>query len=236
MINPTKNPECEVCQIKGHCVFSDLESCYMSEISENKGFNFYKKGSTIFHENNYPLGIYGIYEGKVKVYKTAETGKEHILRLAKEGDALGYRALISGEKYEVSTMALEDCRVCFIPKNLFLETLKKSNNLTNKVIELLSFDLKTAELKIADLAQKSVKERVAETILLLKNFYGMEKDEKTINVALSREDLANLVGTATETLIRSLSEFKKNKVVGLKGKKIVILNAKLLQRMANLFD
>lgn len=96
--------------------------------------------------------------------------------------------------------------------------------------------LKLAESKIADLAQKTVKERVAETILMLKQFYGMEKDEKTINVSLSREDLANLVGTATETLIRSLSEFKKKKIIDLKGKKIIILNNRLLESIANIFD
>ncbi|GAB4397184.1 MAG: Crp/Fnr family transcriptional regulator [Microscillaceae bacterium] len=227
---------CQACEVRGKCIFSDLEMCYLDEVSEAKNFNHYKKGSVIFHENNYPLGLYGVSQGKVKMYKTAETGKEHIIRLAKEGDVLGYRSLISGEKYEISAMALEDCYVCFVPKNVFMETLHKSHNLTEKVMELLTSDLRVAEEKITDLAQKTVKERLAETILMLKQFYGLEKDGKTINVTLSREDLANLVGTATETLIRSLSEFKKNEVIDLKGKKILILNFKLLERIANNFD
>ena len=217
-------------------MFSELENCHLEELTRQKGYNTYKKGSFIFHENNYPVGIYGVYTGRVKLFKTAESGKEHILRLAREGDVLGYRSLITGEKYEMSAMALEDCHVCFIPKNLFLETFRLSKNLTGRIMELLASELKNAEEKIADLAQKSVKERVAETILMLKQFYGLEKDQKTINTALSREDLANLVGTATETLIRSLSEFKKNKVIDLKGKKISILNSKLLERMANTYD
>ncbi len=236
MSSPLKPPRCEECQVRGACLFSDLENCHLEKISDAKNINYYKKGSVIFHENNYPLGLYGLYQGKAKMYKTSEMGKEHILRLAKEGDVLGYRALISSEKYEVSAMALEDCHICFVPKNLFLETLKHSPKLTDKVLNILTNDLRVAEEKIADLAQKTVKERVAETILLLKNFYGLEKDEKTINVNLSREDLANLVGTATETLIRSLSEFKKNKVIELKGKKIVMLNFKLLKRIANNYD
>jgi CRP/FNR family transcriptional regulator, polysaccharide utilization system transcription regulator len=236
MNNTLNVPNCEACQIRGKCLFADLENCYLEEISERRNVNQYKKGSIIFHENNYPLGLYGIYNGKVKLYKTAETGKEYILRLAKEGDVLGYRSLISGEKYEVSAMALEDCQVCFVPKQVFMDVLRQSHNLTEKIIAILSCDLKSAQTKVADLAQKSVKERVAETILMLKQFYGLETDGKTINVTLSREDLANLVGTATETLIRSLSEFKKNKVIDLKAKKIAILNEKLLERMANNYD
>lgn len=229
----SKVPDCDVCEVRGECVFSSLESCYLHEISSQKNINVYRKGSIIFHENNYPLGLFGIYQGKVKVYKTAETGKEHILRLAREGDVLGYRSLVSGEKYEVSAMALEDCRVCFIPKNLFMSTLQKSNNLTSKLMDMLTHDLAAAECKIADMAQKTVKERVAETLLMLRNFYGYEEDQKTINVSLSREDIANLVGTATETLIRSLSEFKKNEIIELKGKKISLLNVKLLDKIAN---
>jgi CRP/FNR family transcriptional regulator len=236
MNTQVKAPDCSICEIRGKCMFSELENCHLEELTRQKGYNTYKKGSFIFHENNYPVGIYGVYTGRVKLFKTAESGKEHILRLAREGDVLGYRSLITGEKYEMSAMALEDCHVCFIPKNLFLETFRLSKNLTGRIMELLASELKNAEEKIADLAQKSVKERVAETILMLKQFYGLEKDQKTINTALSREDLANLVGTATETLIRSLSEFKKNKVIDLKGKKISILNSKLLERMANTYD
>lgn len=231
-----KNPVCEKCEAHGKCLFSDLENDLLKTISDQKNCNFYSKGDMIFREGNYPLGLFGIHKGKVKISKTSEMGKEHILRLASEGDVLGYRSLISAEKYEVSAIALEDCHICFIPKNLFLQTVKDSHNLTNKIVELLSSDLKAAENKIADLAQKTVKERVAETIIMLKNFYGMEKDQKTINVSLSREDLANLVGTATETLIRSLSEFKSNKIIDLKGKKIIILNFKLLESIANNFD
>ncbi len=233
MSSPVKPPNCKECEVRGACLFSTLESCHLEIISDAKNINFYKKGSVIFHENNYPLGLYGLYKGKAKLYKTSEMGKEHILKLAKEGDTLGYRALISSEKYEVSAMAIEDCHICFIPKNLFLETLKVSPRLTDNVMALLTGDLRVAEEKIADLAQKTVKERVAETIISLKNFYGLDQDEKTINVNLSREDLANLVGTATETLIRSLSEFKKNKIIELKGKKIIIQNIKLLQSIAN---
>lgn len=233
--NP-KNPSCETCRMRHKGIFSNLDRERLMEVSTQKSCNLYRKGDMIFHEGNYPLGLFSIYSGKVKVFKTSETGKDHILRLAGAGEPLGYRSLVSGEKYEVSAAVLEDTRVCFVPKALFMNTLQGSSNLTNRVMEFLTKDLKLAESKIADLAQKTVKERVAETILMLKQFYGMESDEKTINVSLSREDLANLVGTATETLIRSLSEFKKNEIIDLKGKKIIIQNAKVLEKIANIFD
>lgn len=231
-----KNAVCEKCESRGKCLFANIEHCYLDEVSDTKNVNFYKKGSIIFHENNYPLGLYGIFEGKVKIYKTTDMGKDHILRLAKNGDVLGYRSLISGDKYEATAESLEDTYVCFIPKTYFMELMRKSKNLTARIMEVLSVDLKAAENKVADMAQKNVKERVAETVLMLKNFYGMEEDERTIKVNLSREDLANLVGTATETLIRSLSEFKKHQVLGLKGKKIEILNYKVLKSLANNYD
>lgn len=236
MHNNPKNPSCEACKMRHKGIFANLERDRLSEISTQKSCNLYRKGDMIFHEGNYPLGLFAIYSGKVKVFKTSETGKDHILRLAGSGEALGYRSLVSGEKYEVSAAVLEDTRVCFVPKSLFLGTLQDSSNLANRVMEFLTKDLKLAESKIADLAQKTVKERVAETILMLKQFYGLENDDKTINVSLSREDLANLVGTATETLIRSLSEFKKKEIIDLKGKKIIILNAKILEKIANIFD
>lgn len=233
--NP-KNPSCETCKVRPRGVFSNLEGEHLSHISEIKSCNLYKKDSVIFHEDNYPMGLFAIFSGKVKVYKTSESGKEQIVRLAKDGDALGYRSLISGEKYEVSATALEDSRLCFIPKNIFLNSLKQSNNLVHRVMELLSHDLKFAENKVADMAQKSVKERLAETLLMLMQFYGIDESTMAINVTLSREDLANLVGTATETLIRSLSEFKQNEIVELSGKKIIIRNLSLLKKIANLFD
>ncbi|TAF64265.1 MAG: Crp/Fnr family transcriptional regulator [Cytophagales bacterium] len=229
-------PNCETCPVRHKDIFSNLEKQYLSEISERKNCNLYKKGSIIFYENNQPLGLYAIFNGKVKVFKTSESGKEQILRLVREGDVLGYRSLISGEPYEVSAMAIEDTRVCFIPKGLFLSTLQQSGNLSQKLIEMLSQDLKLAEDRITQMAQKTVKERVAETILMLKGYYGIEEDNQTIKVSLSREDLANLVGTATETLIRSLSEFKSHKVIDIQGKKIIILNNKLLEEIANNFD
>ena len=145
-------------------------------------------------------------------------------------------AQISGHINSASAVALEDTQVCFIPKDLFINVLKHDTGLAFEMMKLLSDELHKAELKITHLAQKPIRERLAETLLFIKETYGFEEDGITLNVRLSREEIANLVGTATESAIRLLSEFKKDGMVELDGKKIKILKHKELIRTANLQD
>jgi len=233
-----KNLHCADCQaINGDtCLIGNIEKQWVDKLQERKHLNTFHKGSLIFHEGNYPVGLYAIFSGKVKIYKTAETGKDYILRLAKEGEILGYRSILTNQKYEVSAVALEDTHLCFIPAESFMTALKSSTKLSTGIIDLLANELKNTEDKLAEMVQKTVKERTAEMVLMLRRFYGLEENGVTINATLAREELANLVGTATETLIRMLSEFKENKVLELKGKKITILNLRLLQDLANIYD
>ena len=133
-------------------------------------------------------------------------------------------------------MALEDTQVCFIPKELFIHILKNDAGLTFEMMKLLSDELHKTELKLTHLAQKPVRERLAEILLFIKETYGFEDDGITLNVRLSREEIANLVGTATESTIRLLSEFKRDAMVELDGKKIKIINQKKLLKTANLQD
>jgi CRP/FNR family transcriptional regulator len=165
-----------------------------------------------------------------------DDGKEQIIRLVKAGDILGYRALLSGERYSASAEALEDTQVCFIPRDLFVKILKLDSNLAFEMMKLLSDELHRAEVKLTHLAQKPIRERLAETLLFIKETYGYEADGVTLNVRLSREDIANLVGTATESAIRLLSEFKKDGMIDLEGKKIKIIHPKELLRTANIQD
>jgi len=143
--------------------------------------------------------------------------------------------LLSGEKYNATAIAIEDTNICFIPKEIFLVILQKDASLSFEMMKVLSNELKRAEEKITHLAQKQVRERMAETILFLKETYGLDKDDH-VNIQLSREEIANLVGTATETAIRLLSEFNKEHIIELSGKKIKILNQPKLVKTANLYD
>ena len=163
-------------------------------------------------------------------------GKEQIVRMAAPGDVLGYRAILSGERYSASATALEDSNVCFVPKELFLSIVRKDGELSMDMMRLLSEDLRRAESTITHLAQKSVRERTAEALLFLKETYGLADDGETLNVSLSREELSNLVGTATETVVRFLKEFKDSGIVKLEGKKILLADVPALARYANMYD
>jgi CRP/FNR family transcriptional regulator len=149
---------------------------------------------------------------------------------------MGYRALLSGGMYHATAVPLEACELSFISKDIFLDILKKDSALSFEMMKLLSDDLKNAETQITHLAQKPVRERLAEAVLFLKQTYSFEEDLQTINVMLTREELANIVGTATETAIRLLSEFKQDGIIDLIGKKIKILDLPRLVKTANIQD
>ena len=229
-------PHCETCEPRLKSIFHELIPEDLEKLSLHKGCNFHKAGQILFEEGGYPAGLYCINRGKIKLYKTGKDGKEQIVRLVKEGDVVGYRSLISGEQYSASAAVLEDAAICFIPKSAFLNLLKESSSFNTRVIELLCHDLASAEQRELSLAQQSVKERLAETLLMLKEFYGLENDGVTLKGTLTREDLANIVGTATETLIRLLSEFNAKGIIELDKKKIKILNPQALLRTTNVYD
>lgn len=230
------NPNCAACESRFKSIFCDLDSVDLEQIGETKSCGVFKKGQVIFQEGSRPMGIYCINQGKVKVYKTGDDGKEQIIRLEKEGSMLGYRAVLSGEHYSATATALEESKVCFIPKSVFMSILSHNTAMSFQMMKLLSHDLRTAEERITTLAQKPVRERLAEVLIFVKETYGVEADGETINVTLTREELANIVGTATETLIRLLADFKHEHLIELEGKKIKLVNQKALLHLANVYD
>jgi CRP/FNR family transcriptional regulator len=195
-----------------------------------------KKGQVLFHEGGHPLGVYCVNRGKIKLAIVGDEGREQIVRMAREGDVLGYRSMLVNERYSATATVLEDSQICFIPRESFIKVLKQDASLSFEVMKLMSQQLREAEMKLTHLAQKPVRERVAETLLFLKETYGLEPDSNFLSVQLTREEIANLVGTATETVIRLLSEFNKEGVITLVGKRISINKPKALASIANLND
>lgn len=217
-------------------VFSRLQQSEVIKQNASRNYIAFKKGQEIFSEGSNPYGLYCVMQGKIKIVQTGDNGREQIVRFARSGDIMGYRALLTGDKYSCSGIALEETDVCFIPKDVFMNLLQTDNTLAFELLRLLGNDLRNAEHRITDLAQKPVRERIAEAILFLKETYGVEADGQTINVKLSREELANVVGTATETAIRLLSEFKSEGMLELPGKKIKILDEPQLMKTANIHE
>lgn len=231
----SETPECDHCETLGKSLFCHLGKESLGNLDAHKTSNLYKKGQVIFHEGNRPLGVYCLERGKVKIYKTGIDGREQIVRLAGPGELIGYRAFLGEEFYSASAASIEDSQICFIDRDDFNHVLKENNTISTDLIRNLSHELREAEDMLQHMAQKSVRERLAETILLIKKKYGTEKNNAAaLNVHFSREELASFVGTATETLIRLLSDLKAEKVIDTEGKKIIILNEAKLLTIANL--
>lgn len=203
------------------------EEVKQSGIGEPRSF-FFKKKQIIFQEGFKVVGLFCIRKGKVKLYKAVSSGKEVIIYIANEGDMLDYSALIGKSEHTCWGCATEDTEICFFSKKMFFQLIESNPLLSLRLMQLFVMKYNMVIDKLADVASNNVRKRTAETLLSLMQTYGLESDKKTINLVLSRDDLAHLVVTNTETLVRTLSEFKKQKAIEVKGKRISILNPQLL--------
>ncbi|MCE3294397.1 MAG: transcriptional regulator, Crp/Fnr family [Crocinitomicaceae bacterium] len=203
----------------------------LKKLSEARDARIYKKKDEIYKEGAFPKGIYFVNKGRVKTYQTSESGKELITDLHKEGDFFGYLSLLKDEPYTSSATALEDAEVYMIPKDDFFALIYKNAEVSRKFIELLSNNLSENQTQLVKLAYNSVRKRLAEALVKLSDKY--KDGEAAFSMNISREDLANMVGTATETVIRTLSDFKDDKYIEISGGTITILDYEKLSRMKN---
>ena len=186
----------------------------------------YRKGQNIFLEGLYPSGIFYLKEGLVKKYKTDHSGKEHILYLCAPGELLGYPALLCHEPYPDSAAAIESSKLGFISRDLFMRALSDSPELMFSVLASLSHEFGVMVNSVTVFAGMTVRERLALNLLLLAEKFRRIRPVEPAEILLSREDLANMVGTATESVVRLLQELKKSGVIDLVGKKIIVLRPK----------
>lgn len=229
-----EEPSCKDCNLDFKPFFKKLTPEQTDFVYQNKTCSVFKKGSMIYEENSRINGIYCIHKGIIKIYKTGIEGKEQIIKFAKEGDIFGYRSVINNEAACTSVKVLEDAVVCFIPTADLYQLLKDNSEFAIELLQIACKELDESNNYLTDIAQKSVKERLAEVLLDLRDKFGVNNEE-IINIALTREELANLIGTATESVIRLLSEFKTDGVIELKGRKIKIINVSKLKRISNTF-
>lgn len=223
---------CSVCLIKSNNCFAKLQLEDKEYVNSFKSSTYVKRGQIIFHEGNIPNGLYCLNEGKIKVYRLGNDGKEQVVRIVTPMSFFGLQALISGWNYSTSAVTLEDSVICFIPKRVFLKIIQKNQEVSHCLMILLSSMLEDAESKLLSLAQKPVRERLAETLVTLYQLFNKNGGDNYIN--LSRSDIANIVGTANECVIRLLSEFKDDQLIQLNGRRISILDVNELKRIARL--
>jgi CRP/FNR family transcriptional regulator len=214
----------------------DLKSCFLCRLcvkewipaidANRKNFPV-KKGQLLFREGDEVTGIYFVYSGTVKVHKKWGEEKELILRFAKKGDIVGHRGLGSDTVYPVSATALEPVMVCFIDLDFFQSSLRVNYDFIFHLMMFYAQELKESERNMRNLAHMPVKGRIAHALLALKNKFG--QDEKGfIDLTLSRQDLASFAGTAYETVFRIMNEFIQERIIGVEGKNISILDTEKL--------
>ena len=227
--------KCEQCIVRQLNSLGELTKEELIRISACKSSELVKKGDVLFNEGEYINGVYCIKDGVCKVTKMSSNGREQIVKLIKKGDLLGERSLVSDEAANLKATAINDMEVCFIPKHEIVKDINANSKFAMSVLKDLALSLKEADNVIVDMAQKTVKQRLAETLLHLNKSHSYNDGSGLLDIQLSREDIANIIGTATESAIRLLSAFKKEKLIHLKGKEIYILDTKQLQRIAEGF-
>jgi CRP-like cAMP-binding protein len=223
------------CRIRSESVFKHLTKGELEKLNAEKTADIYKRGTIIYNEGSRITGCYCIFSGIIKIYKTGIDGKEQIIRFAKQGDLIGFRSVLSKELACTTAKVIEDSIACFIPADTFIDLIKSNGNFSLELLQLTCRELGEANEYITDIAQKTVRERLAEILIRLQNDFGLDK-HKVLQILLTREELANIVGTATESVIRLLSEFKQDNLIDLNGRKIIILNKSGLTRIANMYE
>lgn len=219
---------------KSKSVLADLPAADVESLMANKSEQLYKKGEIIFREGAYPSGIFYVVDGKVKKYKLDKDAKEHIIYVANTGELLGYHALLSEDRYPDCAAALEASRIAFIPKEDFLNALEQSDVLSRRLLKTLSHEFAVLVNSLSIFAQKTVRERLALQLIVLREKYKVNFEEgMPVEINMDRNDLANLVGTARENVVRSLSEFKAAGILQTNGRKIIVYDVAKLIKIAN---
>jgi len=232
------DPFCSQCKAREKSCFKKLTNSDLDFLNTNKVSTFYKKGQNIFYAGRTPTGIFCLLSGKIIISKIGFDGKEQIVRFVLPGQLLGVRALLTDRSYRAYATALEDSTVCYINKGSFYKISDKYPEINSCLLSTLGQLLVEAEEKMTSMAQKPVRERLAESLLFLNTIFKTEEPSEfsTIqsSIVLPREDLANIVGTATETVIRLLSDFKSEKLIQIEGRKIILTNIEGLQQIAKI--
>jgi CRP-like cAMP-binding protein len=226
---------CDETHLKEISIFCNLTSSDLEQIAKNGINSFYKKGQTLFVQGNHPYGIFCVIKGNIKLTKIGSDGKESIIRIVTVGDILGHRSLFAQSNYSTTATAIDDAEVFFFEKKYILSLIDHNITFAKNLISKLSVDMGIAETKLTSLHQKNVRERLAELLISLKNSHGVKEGNYIkIDIKLSREEMAEMIGTAHETLIRILTEFKEADIIEQNAKMIYIKNEVELMNWAHI--
>jgi CRP-like cAMP-binding protein len=201
-------------------------------ISDNFQIKNFKKNEVIYSEGEEPKHLMFLIKGKVKVFKKGNGDRNQIIRLVRAGQYFGYRAYFANENYVTSGAAIETTQIGFLPMSLVEEHIRRNNDLAIFFIRTLANNLGQSDTRTVNLTQKHIRGRLAESLMVLHDNYGYESDSTTLNIYLSREDLANLSNMTTSNAIRTLTSFAAEQLITVDGRKIKILKEEELRRIS----
>ncbi len=228
-----KRPTEDDTDLGGFLLFKKLTDEELNRLNFEKSCSMYKKGTIVYREGSRLTGFFCVTKGIVKIFKTGIDGKEQIIRFAKRGEIIAYRSLLSQELACTTAKVIEEAVLCHVPYQTLLFLIQSNWQFSHHMLQIVCRELREANDFITDIAQKSVRERLAEVLLLLRENFDLDH-QNTLQISLTREELANMVGTATESVIRLLSEFRQDNLIELQGRKIKFLNISGLRKVAGI--
>ena len=211
-----------------------LTPAQQEELRSNLTITHFKKNETIYQEGDVPQMLHCLVRGKVKIYKDGVGGRTQIVRVVKPVEYFGFRAYFANQNYVTSAAAFESSTVCLIPVELIERWIMENGQLAMFFIKFLAVEVGNADQRTVNLTQKHIRGRLAEALLFLRDNYGLEEDEATLSIYLSREDLANMSNMTTSNAIRTLSAFAQEKIIAIDGKKIKIIDSENLERISKM--
>lgn len=223
LFSEPRESSCMNCWVKNLSLLKDLSHEELEVVNEQRTSKSYKAGEIIFEEGEQPDGLYCLHTGKVKIVKSGIQDNAPIVALKKPVNFFGLQSLMLQKPHSVTAVALEPCTVCIIKKDNFLKVAKNNSDLSFKIMQLLSQELEEADARMVSLTQKHLRARLADALLLLRQQYGTNPDNQTLDIQMKRADLAALANMTPANAIRILSDFSKENLLEIDKRKIKIL-------------
>lgn len=232
-----KSGSCAACPSRDDSIFADISSEHIDELNRNKVTNQYKKGQVLFNQGSPPLGVYCVLDGQIKIFKNSENGTETITRLATCGDVLGLRGVLTDQSHPASAKVMQDSSVCFIDRNFFKELIKRSPVASQNLIYKLAQEVTKLEQQVENINTKTVRQRLIQLLLSFCQTYGIRKaGEVLIDLKITRAEIASMIGTTSETVIRTISDLNESGLIRQEGKKTFVPSMAALAEESGIQD
>jgi len=228
-MNPETNVTCTACENR-NCFIKKCSSDWINRLSSVKAPVTFRRGEYIFREGDQVAGVYFILKGNVKVISTGLNGKEQIVRLATDGHILGHRGY-GGEYYPIGAVSLEASRICFFDNEILYEAFQANFDFLYGIMMFYSGELRKSELRTKFFGQMTVDEKVAYALFYIVRMFGLNSRDQTINLVMSRSEIASIIGTNADQVSRSVNFLKSNKIIDTLGKQIKLLDPDGLEKL-----